>query len=151
MARNVSAERTNDLTIDDDGLGPPTNEGQVRHDGGDLVAYVGGSVKSLTGVAAGGLTPVTHRPLDQLVHNIAEDNHTEVTRAAGVVTNVTVWTDGGMTVKIRESQISRTAGKVTQVVTIQYDGAGSVIVGETKTTTISRTNGKVTDIDEVLT
>ena len=97
-----------------------------------------------------GITAATHRPLDQLVHKIAEDNHTEVTRVAGVVTNVTVWTDGGMTVKIRESQITRAAGQVTQVVEIQYDGAGAAIAGETKTTTITRTAGKVTDIDEVM-
>jgi hypothetical protein len=97
-----------------------------------------------------GITPGQHRDLDQLVHEIAEDNHTEVIRTAGKVTQVVVWTDNGKTTKIRETQITRTAGKVTQVVEIQYDGAGVVIVGETKTTTITRTAGKVTSLDEVM-
>lgn len=42
------SERTNDLFIDDDGLGAPSEEGQVRQNSGDLVAYVGGQVRSLT-------------------------------------------------------------------------------------------------------
>jgi hypothetical protein len=145
----VRSERTNNLIIDDDGLGPPTIEGQVRNDSGDLVTYFGGQVVSLT-AGGSGITPTTHRNLDQLVHDIAEDNYTEITRVAGKVTNVTVWTDNLKTTKIRETQITRTAGKVTQVVEIQYDGAGVVIVGETKTTTITRTAGKVTSLDEVM-
>jgi hypothetical protein len=145
----VRSERTNNLIVDDDGLGAPTIEGQIRHHSGDLQGYFGGQVVSLL-AGGSGLTAGSHRALDQLVHDIAEDNYTEITRVAGKVTNVTVWTDNGKTIKIRESQITRTAGKVTQVVEIQYDGAGAVIVGETKTTTITRTAGKVSSIDEVM-
>jgi hypothetical protein len=65
------AERTNDLHIDDDGLGNPTEEGQVRHVGGDLVAFLGGVVKSLTsGVGGSGITAAQHNALRQLIHFI---------------------------------------------------------------------------------
>ena len=101
--------------------------------------------------AGSGVTPGQHRDLDQLVHDIVEDAFTEITRVGGVATNVTIWTDNGKTIKIRESQITRTAGKVSQTVDIQYDAAGAVIVGETMTKTYNRTNGQVTSIDEVLT
>jgi hypothetical protein len=101
--------------------------------------------------AGSGITPSQHRDLDQLVHDIAEDAFTEITRTAGQVTNITVWTDSGKTTKIRESQITRTAGAVSQTVDIQYDAAGAVIVGETLTKTYNRVAGKVVSIDEVLT
>jgi hypothetical protein len=101
--------------------------------------------------AGSGITPGQHRNIDQLVHDIAEDAYTEITKVGGVTTNVTIWTDNGKTIKIRESQITRTAGKVSQTVDIQYDAAGAVIVGETLTKTYNRTGGQVTSIDEVLT
>lgn len=144
---NVRAERTNDLIIDDDGLGNPSTPGQVRHTGNDLVAYVDGQVKSLT--SGTGLNAGSHRALDQLVHMLAEDAYTEITRTAGQVTNVTTWTNSGKTVKIRESQITRTAGQVSQTVDIQYDAVGTEV--ERMTRTYNRTAGQVTSIDEVLT
>lgn len=110
---------------------------------------VQGALEDLT--AGSGITPSQHRDLDQLVHDIAEDAFTEITRTAGQVTNITVWTDSGKTTKIRESQITRTAGAVSQTVDIQYDAAGAVIVGETLTKTYNRVAGKVVSIDEVLT
>jgi hypothetical protein len=144
----VRSERTNDLWVDDDGLGPPTSEGQIRHDAGDLKGYFGGQVVSLL-AGGSGLTPGSHRALDQLVHELAEDAYTEITRTAGQVTNVTTWTDSGKTVKIRESQITRTAGQVSQTVDIQYDAVGTEV--ERMTRTYNRTSGQVTSIDEVLT
>lgn len=145
----VRSERVNKLYVFDDGFGDPVEEGEITNNAGDLRGKFGGVVYSLLAGGAG-LTPAGHRVLDQLVHAIAEDNHTEVIRTAGKVTSVIVWTDSGKTTKIRETQITRTAGKVTQVVEIQYDGAGAVIVGETKTTTITRTAGKITSLDEVM-
>lgn len=41
------AERTNDLFIDDDGLGAPSEDGQVRHDANDLKGQFDGRVFSL--------------------------------------------------------------------------------------------------------
>lgn len=129
------AERTNDLFIDDDGLGNPTEEGQVRHTGGDLVVYISGSVKSLT--TGSGLNPASHRALDQLVHDVAEDSFTEYTYGGpfGRLSNETIWTDAGKTTKIRETQFTYTGIRVTQVVTIQYDGSGVEVERTTDTIT----------------
>ena len=98
-----------------------------------------------------GISEAGHRSLDQLVHEIAEDSHTQVTRVAGQVTNITVWTDSGETVKIRETIITRSAGKVATIQSIQYDGAGIAIVGEDYTQTVNRVSGRVDSIDGVLT
>jgi hypothetical protein len=55
MAWSGRDERCEDLFfVDPSTPGNPTEEGQVRTYSGDLVAYVGGSVKSLTAGAAGG-------------------------------------------------------------------------------------------------
>ena len=98
-----------------------------------------------TGDAAG------HRAYDQLVHNIAETSYLEVTRnGSGRITNVTYYTDSGKTTKIRECQVTRTFGKVSQIVVIQYNGAGAI--AETLTyDTFSRTSGKLTSVEATLT
>lgn len=107
--------------------------------------------RSLADLVAGtgGLTAGTHRNLDQLVHHIAETSYLEVTRASGKVTDIVYWTDNGKTVKIRETNITRSAGKVSIVVQKQYDGTGTLV--ETLTKTITRSGGKVESIDLVLT
>ena len=110
---------------------------------GDVLAYdeFSKSLKATTG--GGGLTPASHRSLDQLVHELAEDSYLEVTRDSGKVSVITYWTDSGKTQKVREVVITRSAGRVSQTVETQYDGAGVAIVGETLTTTITRSSGKV--------
>jgi hypothetical protein len=147
--RNVRGERTNDLIIDDEGLGDPTIEGQIRNTGGDLKAFHGGSLKSL--LSGTGLNDGSHRALDQLVHELAEDAHVELVGPPGPVTKVITWTDAGKTVKIREETINYSGGIVTSVSVQQYDGAGVAIVGEKLTSTINRTGAVVESIDEVLT
>ena len=98
---------------------------------------------------SGGLTPGSHRALDQLVHEIAEDSFLEVTRDAGKVETITYWTNAGKTIKIRDVVITRDSGKVSQTVETQYDAAGSAITGETLTTTITRSAGKVVSMTMV--
>jgi hypothetical protein len=147
MPPTVRGERTNNLIIDDDGLGPPTVEGQVRNDGSDLKVFIGGSVKSLT--TGSGISEPAHRALDQLVHAIAETSYLELVRTSGQVSDVIHWTDNGKTQKIRETNITRTAGQVSQIVVKQYDGAG--VLAETLTGTVSRTGGQVDNIEWVLT
>jgi len=98
----------------------------------------------------GGLTPVTHRSLDQLVHEISEDAYLEITRSAGKTSAITYWTDSGKTIKIRDTVITRDiGGKVSQTVITQYDAAGAAITGETLTTTITRSGGKVASMTMV--
>lgn len=87
-------------------------------------------------ITGGGLTPTTHRDLDQLVHRLAEDGFTEITYDGfnRPTFNIT-WTDPGKTVKIREQQLTYTGGLLTQVVWIQYDGVGAEVERVTKTIT----------------
>ena len=84
-------------------------------------------------VTAGGLTPTAHRVEDVLVHDIAEDSFEEQTYSGNQVTFEITWTDSGKTKKIREKQFTYSGNQLTTQVTIQYDAAGAVIVGETST------------------
>jgi hypothetical protein len=97
----------------------------------------------------GGLTPVSHATLDQLVHDIAESSYFEVSRSAGRVSGVAYYTDATKTTPIRDVTVTRTAGLVSSIVVRQYDGAGSV--AETLTGAITRSFGRVTSIVWVLT
>ena len=103
------------------------------------------------GAAGGGVSPSGHRNLDQLVHLISEDSHTQITRVAGRITNITVWTDNTETTKIRETALTRTAGLISQTVTTHYDGAGVPIAGEVFTRDFNRVSGRVDSIDGALT
>jgi len=97
----------------------------------------------------GGIDAATHKILDQLVHEIAENNYTEITRVSNRVTNVTIWTTSGKTIKIREFEITRDGNnKVQSIVTKQYNSSGVLV--ETYTQTITRTSGKVTSISGVM-
>lgn len=95
------------------------------------------------------LGEITHRGLDQLVHNIAETSYLQVVRTSGRVSNLVYWTDSGMTTKIRETAITRTGGLVSQIVVTQFNGAGTLIA--TLTGTVSRSGGQVANVDWVLT
>lgn len=85
--------------------------------------------KSLADLAAAGagITPTTHRDLDQLVHEIAETSFDEVIRTGYLVSDIITWTDAGKTLKIREQNILYTGWLPTQVTTTQYDGAGVAV------------------------
>lgn len=95
---------------------------------------------------AGGLTPETHELLDTMVHGLARTCYLEVTRAGRQVTTITVWETSAKTKKVREFDISRTAGKVTQVVRKQYDADGNL--AKTITSVITRMGGAVFSIQD---
>lgn len=97
-----------------------------------------------------GLTTVSHRNLDQIVHAIAETSYYEVTRVAGKVTQETFWTNSGKTIKIREIDYTYSGAFVTQIITKQYNSLGNLIVGETLTEAITRTGVNVDSITSVL-
>jgi len=122
-----------DITIDSTGVDAGT---------GDVTISFGSST--------GGITPGNHRTLDQLVHEIAEDSYCEIERSGGRVSSVISYTDSGKSIKIRSVDYARTAGRVSSIVVKQYDSGGSIIVGETLTGTITRTGGRVSSIDWVL-
>lgn len=110
----------------------------------DVAVGVEYTLEDLTASAGGGITELQHDALDDLTHWIAETNFQEVVRSGGKVTNVINWTDSGKTVKIREMVITRTAGKVSQMDFIQYDGAG--VEKQRMTGVITRTAGKVSSV-----
>lgn len=86
------------------------------------------SLKTLAQLAAGtGMTEEQHRVLDQLVHGLAENYYEEYTYSGGRVTNCTIWETSGKLKKIREEQYDYDGSRVSQVVTIQYDGSGNEV------------------------
>jgi hypothetical protein len=92
-----------------------------------------------------GISEAQHEVLDTLVHALAETCYLEVTRTAGRVSNVTIWTDSGKTTKVRElANVVRTAGRIVSYDLIQYDGAG--VVKQTVSYAITRTGGRVSSI-----
>jgi len=111
---------------------------------GNNPAYV-----TLTELLAGegGLTEVTHETLDTLVHEIAETSYEEITRTSGRVTSIIIWATSAKLKKVRETTITRAAGKVSVIVEEQYDAAGTL--KKTLTGTITRTSGRVSSIDWV--
>lgn len=132
------------ISLEDQAANPP-EIGDIQRNGSDILAKDGTGVFNLR--SGTGLTAGSHRALDQLVHELAENRYTEVVRSAGQVTDVIEWTDSGKTQKIRETNIARSGGQVSQIVIKQYDGAGALITGETATGVVARSGGQVTSID----
>jgi len=81
--------------------------------------YNEGEVKQL------GLSEVEHHTIDSIVHNVAEDSYTEIVYVSGKISSETVYVDDTKAVKIRETSITYDGTKISQTVTIQYDGTGS--------------------------
>jgi hypothetical protein len=117
----------------------PTEDGGVRYVDGDFL------FRDQFGVFNPRSTS-NHDDLDTLVHNISEDSFDQVTRVGPRVTNITTWTDSGMTLKIREQQFSYTGPRLTQVVTIQYDGAGLEVMRLTEDITYVGLSARVATI-----
>lgn len=134
----VRDERTQDLFLIDMTPGLPSEEGQVRFTNLDIKAMVNGVVVSL--ITGTGITEPQHEALDTLVHEIDETSYDEVTYASGRAQSYIVWASAAKLLKVREEQYSYTSGKVSQVVTTQYDGAGAVKMTMTETYTYSGSN-----------
>jgi len=119
-----------------------------------------GLTLSYTGVDAGtgdvvltvstGYVATMHRPLDQLVHSIAETSFYEVVRSGSYILKEIWWASSGKTIKIREIDYTYSGAFVTQMVTKQYDSLGNLITGEILTETITRTGVHVDSITSVL-
>jgi hypothetical protein len=131
-----------------DNDGNPTVTGAVRRVGDDLLFKTSGGVVSL--LTGTGLGAASHRTLDQLVHGIAEDSFEEYTYVSSKVTKLTIWTDNGKTIRIRESDFTYSGSQIATAVTRQYDAAGVLIVGETMTETFTFTGSSVTSIERVM-
>ena len=79
---------------------------------------------------------------------IFENSFLEVTRTSGLITNVTVYTDGTKTIKKRDVDVGRTAGLVTTITNNDYDSGGTL--KETETQTVARVSGLVDNITKVI-
>jgi len=85
-----------------------------------------------------GITEAQHEALDTIVHDIDESSYDEVTYGSGnLVSTYIVWETAAKLKKIREEQYTYSGSKVSQSVTIQYDGTGAVKMTVTETYTYS--------------
>jgi len=133
--------------IDLESTGVATSAGQVRYTGTRFSLY--DDVGEYDPRSGGGLNLAQHRAADQLVHLIAEDSEEEFNYTGNQITSIITW-NVGKTLKIREELFTYTGTKIDTIVTKHYDGAGTVITGETMTETYTYTGNKVTAIDRVL-
>ncbi len=138
----VRDERTQDLFLLDMTPDLPTEEGQVRYTNTDIKAYVGGVVVSL--ITGSGITEAQHRDLDTLVHEIDETSYDEVVYSGNNITQYIVWTSAAKTLKIREDLMTYSGSKVTQVISKQYDGTGTLKAQFTEVYTYS--GNKITSV-----
>lgn len=108
--------------------------------------------KQIEGLSGGGgaLTPENHRPLDQLVHNVAESCYSEYVYSGNKIQDIIIWTNSGKTTKIRETNFTFTGSKVATETIKQYDGSGAIISGETMTGTYTYSGSQLNSIDWVL-
>lgn len=107
--------------------------GEFVYDGTDFVFR--DSVGPFNPRVGGGISEAQHEALDTLAHEIVENSFDEITRIGPRVTNITSWTDAGKTTKIRETQFSYTGPRLTTLVEIQYDAAGTEAYRITETYT----------------
>jgi hypothetical protein len=93
------------------------------------------------------VTPLKHEKANSLVHALAETSRSKVVRASGQVKDVIAYTDISETTKIRETNLTRSGGRVSVIVKKQYDDSGNLL--QTLTGTVNRTAGRVSSIDWV--
>ncbi|MGD9209162.1 MAG: hypothetical protein PVI90_00225 [Desulfobacteraceae bacterium] len=127
----------------------PSGAGKVGLDATGLTNTTADNVQDAisdldSAIGSGGLSETAHEALDRLTHQINENSYDEVTYTGNNPTNYTVWTNSSKTTKIREEQYTYTGNKVTQVVTIQYDGSG--VEKERLTETYTYTGNKIDSI-----
>jgi len=104
----------------------------------------GFTLTELGASAGGGITEAQHESLDTLVHGIDETSYDEVLYSSGQVASYTVWETAAKLKKIREEVYSYTSGKVSQVITKQYDVAGTLKM--TMTEVYAYTGNTVTSV-----
>lgn len=102
---------------------------------------------TVTGTATGNfLTPGTHETIDSLVHNLSENSTGEIIKnVQGSVVAINYRTVPVIGTMIRSTVVNRDSNnQVISVVERQHDGAGAII--QTLTTTLGRTDGKMTTV-----
>jgi hypothetical protein len=112
----------------------PAVNGELRYVAGTGFQFFDEGV--LKGLSGSGITAPQHEVLDTLVHDLSETCYFEVTRSLGKATALTYWTSPAKTMKVRETLITRSLGRVSQIVENQYDGTGALV--QTLTTVFTR-------------
>ncbi len=116
--------------------------GTLKFDGNDFEFKDGlGAFNPRSG--GSGITESQHDNLDDLVHDIAETCDWIITRSGGKVSTIDIQSTSGSPL-IRKYEFTRSAGKVSAIEEIQYNGAGTEI--QRLSYTVTRTSGKVTSI-----
>lgn len=117
----------------------------------DEIAFtdtINGVVK-VSELVGGGLTPSTHRQLDQLVHNIAETCYVEINKSGGKTNSIIYWDSISKLKKIREELISYSGNFISQNIIKQYNSSGILV--ETFTESYTRDNNSfITSITSTL-
>lgn len=104
---------------------------------------------SLSQILAGGsgLTEAQHRDLNTLVHELDRDSYDEVVYTGDKITRYTSWTDNTKTRKIQEITLSYIGGRISQVISAQYDNSGVLKAQMTENLTYS--GSKITAVARV--
>jgi len=95
------------------------------------------------------LSIINHRTLDELTHELDENYYEEYTFSGSKISNVTVWTSVGKTLKIREYDYTYSGAYVSTETIKQYDGGGSLV--ETLTLTYVYSGSKISNVTAVRT
>lgn len=119
----------------------------LNNNGDSVFVAANGEWKTLANISAALLQQ--HRPLNELVHVLAEDAHCELIRTSGKITSAIYWDSPSKVTKIREYVLTRTNDKLSSAETIQYNESG--VETERMTYTLNRVDEKVVSIDESLT
>lgn len=107
--------------------------------------------KTLTELLAGsgGLTESTHKILDSLVHEIAENAYEEYTFSGNKISNIIIWTDTNKTTKIREFSYVFANNKISTETAKQYDSNGDLLA--TLVATYAFSGNNIASVTYVLT
>lgn len=102
---------------------------------------------TVTGTTTGDfLTPGAHEVIDSLVHTLSESSTGEITKnVQGAVVSIDYRTTPVVGTLIRSTVVNRNSNnQVASVVERQHDASGAII--QTLTTTLNRTDGKITTV-----
>lgn len=140
--RNPGVSDEEGVVLSDEGV-VATQAGELRYTAGRFSLRDGtGEYDPRSG--GGGITESQHQGLDTLVHNLSEDRYEEIIKTGAFVDQIIVWTDSGKTLKIRQTDVTRSGAFVSVIEERHYNSSGVVI--DRQIGTISRTGPFVDNI-----